>query len=273
MRESASQALRHGLRCAVTAAILLPAPWTLATPPAPPGALTLELEYRVFIRGVRVGKALVRAETGDGRYRVCGRMHTTDVWSRIVPWEARFDVLGRIEEARAVPEEFRMHERARNKRNRVIHIVGDVLRQVRDGEKQDDQPAPEGVDLMSFAWVTARCDAELVLNNGRKSYAMLLRERAVADDGTERCDYDVLRADGEPSSARFDIVDRHGRRVPRTVTMPAALRRQLRLVEAWIVEEASEGQVDACSMPDGGPASGSRDAGDRPPSTVHNARL
>ena len=268
MRESTSQALRHGLRCMAAAAILLPAPWVLATPP---DALILELEYRVFIRGVRVGKALVLAETGDGRYRVCGRMHTTDVWSRIVPWEARFAVRGRIEEERAVAEEFRMQERARKKGNRVIHVVGDVLRQVRDGETQDDQQAPEGVDLMSFFWVTARCDAELVLNNGRKSYAMMLRKRAVADDGAERCHYDVLRDDGRPSPARFDIVDRHGRRVPQTVTMPAALPRQLRLVDASIMEKASE---DACSMLDSaGPEPGSRDVGDRPLETVHNAPL
>lgn len=227
--------------------MLLPAPWVLATPPAPPGALTLELEYRVFIRGVRVGKALVRAETGDGRYRLCGHMHTTDVWSRIVPWEARFDVAGRIEEARAAPETFRMHERSR-KRDRVVHVADGVLRQVRDGEKQEDEPAPDGVDLMSFFWVTARCDAELILNNGRKDYAMRLRERSMGDAGEERCDYEVLDDDGDASPARFDIVDRHGRRVPQTVTMPAALRRQLRLVDASIVDEGTDSHLNACSL-------------------------
>ncbi len=250
MREPASQALRHGLICLAAAAMLLPAPLVSATPPAPPDALTLELEYKVFIRGVRVGAARIRAETGDGRYRVCGRMHTTDIWARIVPWEARFDVRGRIEQARAVPETFRMHERARNKKDRVIHVAEGVLRQVRDGEKQEDQPAPDGVDFMSFFWVTARCDAELVLNNGRKSYAMVLRERAVGDVGDERCDYDLLDDDGEASPARFDIVDRHGRRVPQTVTMPAALRRQLRLVDASIVDEAVDSQPNACSPTD-----------------------
>ncbi|MCY3819650.1 MAG: DUF3108 domain-containing protein [Gammaproteobacteria bacterium] len=216
----------------------------------PADTLTLELEYDVFIRGVRVGEARIHAETGGGGYRVCGTMQTTDVWSRVVPWEARFAVRGRIEEARAVPEEFRMHERARKKRSRLIHVAGDVLRQVRDGEAQDDQPAPEGVDIMSFFWVTARCDDEPLLNNGRKTYPMVLREHAVADDGTERCDYDVLRDDGKRSPARFDIVERHGRRVPKTVTMPATLRRQLRLVDASVVEEASGEAADACSLPD-----------------------
>lgn len=249
MRESASQALPHGLRCVLAAAILLAAPWVLATAPAPPGALTLDLEYRVFIRGVRVGKALIRAETGDGRYRVCGRMHTTDVWSRIVPWEARFDVEGRLEEARAVPETFRMHERAR-KKDRVVHVAEGVLRQVRDGEQQEDEPAPDGVDLMSFFWVTARCDAELVLHNGRKNYAMRLRERAVGDAGEERCDYDVLDDDGDASPARFDLVNRHGRRVPQTVTMPATLRRQLRLVDASIVDQGVDSHPNACSPQD-----------------------
>ena len=65
--------------------------------------LTLELEYKVFIRGVRVGAARVRAETGGGRYRVCGRMHTTDIWARIAPWEASFDVRGRIAAASRRP--------------------------------------------------------------------------------------------------------------------------------------------------------------------------
>lgn len=225
--------------------MLLPAPWVLATPPAPVDAPTLELEYRVFVRGVRVGKALVRAETGDGRYRLCGRMHTTDVWSRIVPWEARFDVAGRIEEARAVPETFRMHERSR-KRDRVVHVAEGVLRQVRDGEKQKEEPAPDGVDLMSFFWVTARCDTELVLNNGRKDYGMRLRERAMGDAGEERCDYEVLDDDGDASPARLDIVDRHGRRVPKIVTMPAALPRQFRLVDASIVDAGDS--RNACSL-------------------------
>ena len=141
MRVSASQALRHGLKRAAVAAALLAAPWVPATSPAPPGALTLELEYKVFIRGVRVGEALVRAETGDDRYRVCGRMHSTDVWARIAPWEARFDVGGRIEEARAVPETFRMHQRAR-KRDRVVQVDKGVLRQVRDGEEQGTNRRP-----------------------------------------------------------------------------------------------------------------------------------
>lgn len=253
----------------MAAAILLPAPWVPATPPAPPGALILELEYRVFIRGVRVGKALIRAETGDDRYRLCGRMHTTDVWSRIVPWEARFDVAGRIEEARAVPETFRMHERSR-KRDRVVHVADGVLRQVRDGEKQEDEPAPDGVDLMSFFWVTARCDAELVLNNGRKDYAMRLRERSMGDAGEERCDYEILDDDGDASPARFDIVDRHGRRVPQTVTMPAALRRQLRLVDASIVDEGADSPPSACSLEESAGVVRDGLTGDRSKATVHN---
>ncbi len=227
--------------------MLFSAPWVPATPPAPADAPTLELEYRVFIRGVRVGKALVRAETGDGRYRLCGRMHTTDIWSRIVPWEARFDVAGRIEGARAVPETFRMHERSRQ-RDRAVHVAEGVLRQVRDGEEQEDEPAPDGVDLMSFFWVTARCDAEPVLNNGRKDYAMRLRERSMGDAGEERCDYEVLDDDGDASPARLGIVERHGRRVPKTVTMPAALPRQLRLVDASIVDEGTDSHVNACSL-------------------------
>ena len=246
MHGSASQALRIGSGFAVAAAMLLAAPWVQAMSPAPPAALTLELEYRVFVRGVRVGNALIRAETGDGRYRVCGRLRTTNVWSRIAPWEAWFDVGGRIDGARAVPETFRMHERAR-KKDRVVHVADGVLRQLRDGGKQEDEPAPDGVDLMSFFWVTARCDAELVLNNGRKSYTMTLRKRTVGDAGEERCDYEILDDDGDTSPARFDIVDRHGRRVPQTVTMPAALPRQLRLVDASMVEPADDAPADACS--------------------------
>ena len=250
MERLASQTLRVRLICMATAAIVFPASLVFAAPPAPMDVLTLELEYKVFIRGVRVGAARVRAETGGGRYRVCGRMHTTDIWARIAPWEASFDVRGRIEAARAVPEAFRMHERARKKKDRVVHVDQGALRQVRDGEKQEDQPAPDGVDIMSFFWVTARCDAELMLNNGRKRYAMVLRERAVDDAGGERCDYDVLGDDGKASRARFEIVDRHGRRVPQTVTMPGTLRRQLRLVDASIVDATVDAHADACSLPD-----------------------
>ena len=211
--------------------------------------LALDLEYKVFIRGVRVGAAHIRAETGGGRYRVCGHMHTTDIWARIAPWESRVDVRGRMEEERAVPVQLRMHERARKKKERRVHVTDGVLRQVRDGERQEDAPAPDGVDLMSFFWMTARCDAELVLNNGRKSYAMALRERGLADDGKETCDYEILDDDGDGSPARFVIVHRHGRRVAQTVTMPAALPRQLRLVDVSIVDHALDAEP-ACSLPD-----------------------
>lgn len=251
-----------------TAAMAVFAPWIFAMPPAPMEALPLELEYKVFIRGIRVGAARIRAETGDGRYRVCGRMHTTDIWARIAPWEARFDVRGRIEEARAVPEAFRMRELERKKRERVIHVAGGVLRQVRNGEPQEDQPAPEGVDLMSFFWVTVRCDTELVLNNGRKSYAMVLRERRVGGDGTERCDYEIPDDDGKASPARFDIVARQGRRVPQTVTLPAKLPRQLRLVDVSILEDSVDQSAMACSLSD--PAA---DPGDTSTETVHNPPL
>lgn len=268
MGESTSQALRRGLITMTTAAMAVWAPWVFATPPAPMEALPLELEYKVFIRGIRVGAARIRAETGDGRYRVCGRMHTTDIWARIAPWEANFDVRGRIEEARAVPEAFRMRELERKKRDRVVHVAEGVLRQVRNGEPQEDQPAPEGVDLMSFFWVTARCDTELVVNNGRKSYAMVLRERRVGGDGTERCDYAIPGDDGKASPARFEIVARHGRRVPQTVTLPAKLPRQLRLVDVSILEDSADQRDMACSVSD--PAA---DPGDRSAETVHNPPL
>lgn len=267
MGESTSQALRRGLITIATAAMAVFAPWVFATPPAPMEALTLELEYKVFIRGIRVGAARIRVETGGGRYRVCGRMHTTDIWARIAPWEAHFDVRGHEIEARAVPEAFRMRELERKKRERVIHVAEGVLRQVRNGELQEDQPAPEGVDLMSFFWVTARCDTELVLNNGRKSYAMVLRERR-ASDGTERCDYEIPDDDGKASPARFEIVARHGRRVPQTVTLPAKLPRQLRLVDVSILEDSADQRDIACSLSDP-PA----DPGDTSPETVHNPPL
>lgn len=268
MEESTSQALRRGLITMATAAMAVSAPWVLATPPVPMEVLPLELEYKVFIRGIRVGAARIRAETGDDRYRLCGRMHTTDIWARIAPWEARFDVQGRIEEARAVPEAFRMRELERKKRDRVVHVTEGVLRQVRNGEPQEDQPAPEGVDLMSFFWVTARCDAELVLNNGRKSYTMMLRGRSVDDDGTERCDYEIPDDEGKASPARFDIVARHGRRVPRTVTLPAKLPRQLRLVDVSILEGTADQRDMACSLSDP-----SADPGDTSTETVHNPPL
>ena len=251
MRWLASQALPVWLRRVSAAAVICPGVWFCAAPAAPTDTLTLELEYKVFIRGVRVGAARVHAETGNGRYRVCGRMHTTDIWARIAPWEARFDVRGRTEEGRAMPEVFRMRERAGKRKDRIIHVEAGVLRQVLNGERQEDAPAPDGVDLMSFFWVTARCDAEVVLNNGRKSYAMMLRERTVANDGAQRCDYDVLDKDGDVSPARFDMVDRHGRRVARTVTMPATLRRQLRLVDAVQIDATADRQ--ACSLADWNP--------------------
>ena len=236
------------LRHVLAGAMLCPVGWLFAAPPAPEDALTLDLEYKVFIRGVRVGAAHIRAEIGGGHYRVCGHMHTTDIWARIAPWESLFDVRGRIEEQRAVPEELLLHERARKKRERTVRVTDGVLRQVRDGETQEDAPAPDGVDLMSFFWMTVRCDAELVLNNGRKSYAMVLREHNLADDGTETCDYEILDDDGDASPARFVIVERHGRRVAKTVTIPAALRRQLRLVDASIVDGALDPGPAACSL-------------------------
>lgn len=229
--------------------MLCAAGWLWGAPAPPADSLTLDLEYKVFIRGVRVGAAHIRAETGGGRYRVCGHMHTTDIWARIAPWESRFDVRGRIEEERAVPEELHVHERARKKRDRRVHVTDGVLRHVRNGESQEDAPAPDGVDFMSFFWVTALCDAELVLNNGRKQYAMALRERSLGDDGTETCDYEILDDDGDASPARFVVVERHGRRIAKTVTMPAALRRQLRLVDASISNDA---QAAACLLPDPG---------------------
>ena len=276
--------------CLAAAVISVPAAPVFAEPAGSVDTLALELEYKVFIRGIRVGAARIRAETGDGRYRLCGRMHTTDIWARLAPWEARFDVQGRIEHARAVPETLRMHERARNKRERLVPVAEGVLRQLRDGERQADQPAPDGVDVMSFFWVTARCDAELVLNNGRKSYAMALRERTLAADGAERCDYEFLDEDDDGgkrgnrdrkgSPALFVIVDRHGRRVPETVTMPGSLPRRLKLVGAVMVdsaavEDANEQPPTACSVPDPADAlraeKGERPvAGDRAKQTVHN---
>ncbi len=247
------------------AATVFPMTSVLAEPMALTDTLALQLEYKVFIRGVRVGAARIHAETGDGRYRLCGRMRTTDIWARIAPWEARFDVRGRIEEARAAPESFRMHELARKKRSRLIQVEKGVLRQVRDGEPQEDQPAPEGVDFISFFWVTAQCGEELVLNNGRKSYAMILRERSVGGDGAERCDYEVPDEDGKASPARLEIVDRHGRRVPQTVTMPAKLQRQLRLVDVSILKDPSDRRAMACSLSDS-----AADARDRSTETVHN---
>ena len=264
MRRSASQTFRAWLARMAAAAVAVSASPVIADPKA--DTLALHLEYKVFIRGVRVGEAHVRAETGGGRYRVCGSMQTTDIWARVAPWEAHFDVRGRIEDARAVPETFRMRELARKKRSRVIHVAQGVLRQVRDGEPQEDQPAPEGVDIMSFFWVTARCDAEIVLNNGRKSYPMVLRERSVGDDGTERCDYKIPDEDGgKASTARFDVVDRRGRRVPQTVTMPAKLPRQLRLVDVSVLEDQPGQPAMACSL-----SEPTGDARDRSKETVHN---
>ncbi len=264
MRRSASQTFRAWPARVAAAAMAVSASSVVADPMAE--TLALQLEYNVFIRGVRVGEALVHAETGGGRYRVCGNMQTTGIWARVAPWEARFDVRGRIEETRAVPETFQMQELARKKRSRVIHVAQGVLRQVRDGEPQEDQPGPEGVDIMSFFWVTARCDAELVLNNGRKSYAMVLRKRSVGDDGTERCDYEIPDEDGgKASPARFDVVDRHGRRVPQTVTMPAKLPRQLRLVDVSVLEDQPDRPAMACSLSD--TTAGARD---RSTETVHN---
>ena len=91
---------------------------------------------------------------------------------------------------------------------------------------------------------------ELVLNNGRKSYPMTLLEHSIGDDGTERCDYEIPDDDGKASPARFDIVVRHGRRVPQTVTIPARLRRQFRLVDVSVVAGGADSGPNACLMRD-----------------------
>ena len=249
MRWSASQTFRSWRMCLAAAVISVPAASVFAEPAGSVDTLALELEYKVFIRGIRVGAARIRAETGDGRYRLCGRMHTTDIWARLAPWEATF----------RCPRPYRGDGRGCRKRFACMNARGRKRKglstsprvccaRLRDGERQEDQPAPDGVDIMSFFWVTARCDAELVLNNGRKSYAMALRERTPRRRrrGTVRLRVPGQgrrsgRRQGQEDVARA-VRDRRPPRSPGAggpSTMPGSLPRRLKLVGASIVENAA----------------------------------
>ena len=191
----------------------------------------LDLEYRGVIGGAAAGSAWVRVEFDGERYQVRGTMRTHGVFDVLAPWDARFMVTGRIEDGRAAPETLVLHEKDRRK-DRTIRVADGVLRQLRNGELRPERPAPAGVDLMSALWVTGRCDAEQVLNNGRHTYAMVRSAHVVEEDGTERCRYDIVDDDGERSRGRIEFGVRQGRHVPLKVMIDDGITRGLELVDA-----------------------------------------
>ena len=205
---------------------VLPVALALASP-----GHALDLEYRGVIGGAEAGSAYVRVESDGERYEVRGMMRTHGMFDLLAPWDARFVVTGRIEDGRAAPKTLVLHEKDRRK-DRTIRVADGVLRQLRNGELRPERPAPAGVDLMSALWVTGRCDAEQVLNNGRHTYAMVRSAHVVEDDGTERCRYDIVDDDGERSRGRIELGVRHGRHVPLRVMIDDGITRGLELVDA-----------------------------------------
>ena len=202
--------------------------WVLPLALGFPGQ-ALDLEYRGVIAGADAGSAYVRIESDEERYEVRGVMRTHGVWNVLAPWNARFLVTGRIEDGRAVPETLVLHEKDRRK-DRTIHVADGALRQLRNGRLRPERPAPPGVDLMSALWVTVRCDAEQVLNNGRHYYAMTRTEHTITPDGVERCDYGIVDDDGERSRGRLELGERYGRRVPLRIVVDEGVSRGLELV-------------------------------------------
>ena len=202
--------------------------WVLPLALGLPGQ-ALDLEYRGVIAGADAGPAYVRIESDAERYEIRGMMRTHGVWNVLAPWNARFFVTGRIEDGRAVPETLVLHEKDRRK-DRTIRVADGALRQLRNGRLRPERPAPPGVDLMSALWVTVRCDAEQVLNNGRHYYAMTRTEQTVTLDGVERCDYGIVDDDGERSRGRLELGERYGRRVPLRIVVDEGVSRGLELV-------------------------------------------
>ena len=210
----------------------------------------LDLEYRAVIGGAEAGSAYVRVESDGAHYEVRGVMRTHGVWDVLTPWNARFLVMGRLEEGRPVPTTLVFHEKDRRK-DRTIRVADGVLRQLKNGKLRPERPAPAGVDLMSALWVAGRCDAEQVLNNGRHTYAMVRSGHAVEDDRTERCRYDIVDDDGERSTGRIELGMRHGRRVPLKVVIDDGITRGLELVSAAVeplFEDWEEVSVAAAAL-------------------------
>ena len=204
----------------------------------------LDLEYNGYISGTKAGTARVRIEAEDGRYFLNGRLRTEGLWDLLARWNARFAVTGRVEEGRAVPEELRMREKNKRK-DRTIRVSGGILRQVKNGEQRAERYAPIGIDVMSALWVTTACDEQLVVNNGRHYYSMTLANRVEYDDGSERCDYDIVDDDGETSTGWVRLGTWHGRRIPETIVVVDGIERQLNLVEAKPIDDTRTAKLVA----------------------------
>ncbi len=217
------------LLCILSTAAVLAAP-----------AYALELEYRGHIAGAEAGSARVHVENDGARYAVRGRIRTRGVWDILSPWNARFTVTGRIEDGEAAPEELVLREKDRRK-DRTVRVAAGVLHQVKNGAERPERAAPAGVDLVSALWVTLRCDAEQVLNNGRHTYTMTRTDHTLGEDGSERCLYDIVDDDGERSEGRIEFGMRHGQRVPLKIELVDSVRRGLELVAATAAPMAAEG--------------------------------
>ena len=214
--------------CILSAAALLAAP-----------AHALELEYRGHIAGAEAGSARVHVESDGARYAVRGRIRTRGVWDLLSPWNARFTVTGRIEDGQAAPEELVLREEDRRK-DRTVRVAAGVLHQVKNGAERPERAAPAGVDLVSALWVTLRCDAEQVLNNGRHTYTMTRTDHMLGENGTERCLYDIVDDDGERSTGRIEFGLRHDQRVPLKIELVDSVSRGLELVAARVTPAAAE---------------------------------
>ena len=186
-----------------------------------------------------------------------GRIRTRGVWDVLSPWNARFTVTGRIEDGEAAPEELVLREKDRRK-DRTVRVAAGVLHQVKNGAERPERAAPAGVDLVSALWVTLRCDAEQVLNNGRHTYTMTRTDHTLGEDGSERCLYDIVDDDGERSEGRIEFGMRHGQRVPLKIELVDSVRRGLELVAATAAPMAAEGSEAPAA-----PQAGRGDAGPR----------
>lgn len=205
-------------------------------------ASALDLKYEGFIAGTKAGTARVRIESEGENYTVTGRMRTDGFWDLVVPWNARFTVVGRVENGRAVPLELRLREKDKRK-DRTIRVAGGILRQVKNGKERPERPAPRGVDVMSAFWVTTKCDEEQVLNNGRHHYTMTLTKHTNYANGSERCDYRIVDDDGDKWRGWILLGTRHGRRVPEKIVMIDGVETELQLVKATLVNTEAEGQL------------------------------
>jgi hypothetical protein len=208
-------------------------------------ASSADLQYDGLIAGFKAGSARVHIESEGDRYAIRGHVSTTGFWDLVIPWDARFAVLGRIEYGRAESTFLLVRENDWQK-DRTIRVADGILREVRNGKMREELPAPRGVDLMSALWVTAKCDDKQVLNNGRDHYTMTLQARTSYDDGAERCDYEIVDDDGGKWKGWIRLGTWHGKRVPEKIVMNDGIEVGLELVKAsWFPSDTGDGAFSA----------------------------